>query len=179
MMIFQVHVGESLQQFLPVVLAHLLRTFVSPFLQLTPFIPPFPISSFLLQPPPLIRPPLIIHPLFGASFIPVLLRQLGLVVALRPRTEIIMEFFFNGLFRRKPPLYGVEHPPRGTPVRRVLVLPGRPVIPAAADHPVVVDEAHGGRREADRRRRPGVRVPLFRVFLVLAVSLQTGSASGV
>lgn len=168
MMILQVHVREPLQQLLPVVLPLLLGAVEASLLQVPPaVVPPLSVPPLLLGPPALLRRPLV----------PVLLRQLRLVVGLGPRTELIVKLFLNGLLRRKPPLYGVQHPPGRAPVGRVLVLAGAVLSGYAAAHAVVVDEAHRGGGETGRGRRLREGVPLG-VLLVLAVSLEPGAASG-
>lgn len=120
MMILQVHIGEPLQQLLPV-------------------IPPLLFGTIVPSP---------------ALLIPILLRQLRLVIRLRSWTELIMQLFLNGLFRRKPPLYSVQDPSRRTPIWRVLVLARRPMIPGQATaNSVVINKTGRGRCKTGRRWR--------------------------
>lgn len=167
-MILQVHIREPLKQLLPIIFPFLFCAFVSSLLQLAS---PFYIPPFVVHPSSIFHSALIVQPLFRCSFIPVFLRKLRFVVRFCSWTEVIMQFFFNGLFRRKPPLYSVQDPSRWTSIWRIFILPLCPVIPwQTTANSVIVHKSHWGWHKTSRWRGRLVGISV-RVFLVFAFSL--------
>lgn len=175
-MALQVHISKPLKQLLPVVPALLLAP-----LRRQSILPVPPLVSRLVRVPPLAVPPLVVRspaivqpivPLLPV--VPVLLGYLRFVIRLRPGREVVMNFLFNGLLRRKPPLYGVQGPSGRAPVRGVVLLPiSRVPQPFHRTFAVIVAALELW------RHRVRVHVLPIAVVLVFAVALQSGSRSRV
>jgi hypothetical protein len=192
---------QQLLPVVPALLLALLDRFpvvdVSPIFEPVVFDGPAPLAvpSFLLRPPPVVQPE-VLHPpvepvvqreVLHAPFepvvqpqgfhprfepvVPVLFRNLRFVKCFGSGRKVIMNFLFNRLLRRKPPLYGVEGAPRGAPVRGVLLLPGHSVVSRGYPIPVIVTSVVG--------YPVGVRMGVtlsFDVIVILTVSVYSLSS---